>query len=284
MPGRMVRKNPTDQTRNTTGSWPRRNLLKLSGVGVGIAGIGGLGTLGAARNDDENADDNNDNGGNDDDGNGDDDTDSLIDDLTDPVFGYPLSEGEAEDISIDTVVELEIEEGEGAHEGFPSEPDPDTPGAFIEIDAEFFFNPVGLHIEPDELVHFENVSHLHTVTAFHEKFSDPHFEMPNRVPNGVPGFTSPPIVGGESWVYQFEEKGVYDIFCFPHLGLGMVARIVVFDSDEDDIDDDTFSAPTEGPLEPNAETVLTADELDPENIVDEGTVDWADLTLETDDD
>lgn len=149
---------------------------------------------------------------------------------------------------------------------------------------EFHFDPVGLHVKPGEIVHFDNHEHEHTVSAFKDKWN-PIF--PNRVPDSVPGFTSPPFVGGESWLYHFTTKGVYDLFCFPHFPLGMVMRIVVFDPEEDDIDDETFHAweefefppaPGLGPFT-NAHRVLTTDELTPENIVDTGEVGWSELSL-----
>lgn len=102
---------------------------------------------------------------------------------------------------------------------------------------EFFFDPIGLHVEPNDVVRFLNVPHgsmnyasEHTVQAFHDKFDVPGFvDVPHRVPDGVPGFTSPVLMGEESWLYQFTETGVYDLFCFPHLQYGMVMRIVAVD-------------------------------------------------------
>ncbi len=250
----------------------RRNLMKLAGAGTGIAALGGASLVAGQEGGGDEGDD--ETGG----GTGDDD--HLLDDLVDPVFGYPLAGGEGDDVSLEHVVDATMADGEGAHEDFPEEPDPDAPGQFVEIPAEFYFDPVGIHVEPDALVQFEIGAGLHTVTAFHEKFGEPEFDVPTRVPDDVPGFTSPPATPGESWVYRFTEPGVYDLFCFPHLGLGMVMRVVVFDPDDDDIDDDEFEAPTAGPLFPNVERVLTAPELDPETIVEEGTVAWEDLTLE----
>lgn len=171
----------------------------------------------------------------------------------------------------------EAGDGEGAHGGFP-DPNDETP--------EFIFDPVGLHVRPGSVVQFRNVSLEHTVTAFHEKWSNPRLAFPTRVPGEVPGFTSPPFVGDESWLYQFTTKGVYDIFCFPHLTLGMVMRVVVFDPDEDSLDDSMFDGwgefsqltEPEQPLH-NANRVLTADSLTPETIVEQGDVAWADLSL-----
>lgn len=276
-----MRRDTDDETDDATDSLPtvsRRRVLSVAGAGTGLAavasaGLGGEYAVGsspaqeetptATETPTETAEE------------GD---EALIDDLVDPTFGYPLAADETETVSLQHVVDVTIEEGEGAHPDFPAEPDQDAPGSFVEIPAEFFFDPVGLHVEPGDLVHFNTVTGLHTVTAFHE-FSDPNLEVPTRVPHAVPPFTSPPLTPGRSWVYQFTETGVYDYLCLPHLGLGMVARIVVFDPEEDDIESETFAAPTTGPLFPNDARVLQADELAPENIVDEGTVPWADLTI-----
>ena len=257
----------------TTINSHRRRLLKLAGAGAGLATIGGM-SMPVVGHEGEAATDT---------GGSESSTASaaehFIADLVDPVFGYPLSMGESDDLSLDHVVEATIEEGQGVHENFPQEPDEGAPGQFVEIPAEFIFDPVGLHVEPGSLVHFNLTAGLHTVTAFHEKFSDPHLDIPTRVPENVPGFTSPPLTPGESWVYQFCERGVYDYLCFPHLGLGMVGRIVVFDQDEDDIESDQFRAQDADGLFPNVQRVLDADELDPANIVDVGSVSWDELTL-----
>jgi plastocyanin len=197
----------------------------------------------------------------------------FVSDLIDPTFGYPLATDETDDVDIAHVVEAYTEEGEGAHEGFPQFPEEGNPPQ-----VEFAFDPVGIHVEQDALIHFFSSAGEHTVTAIHEKFSMPMRPVPTRVPDGVLGFTSPPIVDGESWVYQFPERGVYDILCLPHYFLGMVMRVVVGDPDEGE----AFEAPTAGKeqIPPNVQAVLSADELDPANIVDAGTIAWEDLTLE----
>lgn len=200
------------------------------------------------------------------------------------VFGAPYAADETVPAGlVDYVVDLDILPGVGAHEGFP-DPEGEVP--------EFIFEPVGLHVEPGSVVNFRNISLEHTATAFHEKWSNPEVTFPTRVPDRVPGFTSPPYVDEESWLYRFTTKGVYDLFCFPHLGLGMVMRVVVFDPEEDCITDGQFEdwgpfAENAEPGEPffNPNRVLTDDALAPENIVDEGEVAWAelDLTVEEED-
>jgi plastocyanin len=239
----------------------RRNLLKLAGAGIGLAALGGTSVV--AGNQAQPQSDQED----DEDGQGSD----LADDLIDPVFGYPLDADESDDVVVSNVVELLTEEGEGAHPEFPTNP---QTGQAVEL--EFVFDPAGIRVGPDDVVKFQVVSGEHTVTAFHEKFSIPQRAVQTRIPEGSPGFTSPPIYDGEAWLYQFPEPGVYDVLCLPHLFVGMVMRVVVVDPETDDVPD----APTAGELNANAQQVLTAPELDPTNIVEAGTVGWADLTIE----
>jgi plastocyanin len=250
-------------------------LLKLTGGGAGIAALGGVSVLGAGQEDDET-----DTGGNGTQTDGDEsagDDSVVLDDLIDPTFGYPLAADESDGVELEHVVEGSVVEGTGAHENFPSEPD--EAGMPVETPVEFPFDPVGIQVTPDDVVQFRSTAGLHTVTAFDEKYGEPGFAIPNRTPDGAPGFSSPPIVAGESWLYQFPETGVYDILCLPHYGLGMVMRVVVFDPETDDIADEQFTvAPPEG-VPPNDTAVLTAPELNPENIVEQGSVAWADLTL-----
>lgn len=175
---------------------------------------------------------------------------------------------------VDHSVDLHIHDSGGDHPGFPVDPN--------ENEApEFFFDPVGLHVKPGEIVEF--ITHgigLHTVTAFDPKFNEPPFLfLPDRVPTDY-GFTSPPVAEDDSWLYKFTVKGVYDLFCLPHLTLGMVMRVVVFDPEEDDIGDPTFDEPGgDDALPPFANMVLSNGVLDPADIVDAGEVAWSDLTL-----
>jgi len=251
--------------------WSRRNVLKLSGAGVGLAAVGGV-SLAAGQDDDDDEGQEGTETPTGTVGTAEETGGALVDDLIDPTFGYPLAADETGAVSVDSTVDLVSEQGEGAHAEFPVSPQ--SEGAF---GFEFYFDPVGVRVEPDEVVQFTVESGEHTVTALHEKFSIPERQIPTRVPDESPGFTSPPVLGGESWVYQFPTEGVYDVLCLPHFGFGMVARIVVAASDTDE---GSFEAPTEGELPPNAATVFAAEELDPANIVSEGTIAWADLTLE----
>lgn len=114
------------------------------------------------------------------------------------------------------------------------------------------------------------------MTAFTDKFEF----LPQRIPDDAVGFTAPPIVGDESWLYRFETTGVYDIACLPHITFGMVVRVVVLDPKSDDPSELETAGPLGAPPLQNANLVLTTPELDPGNIVEEGTVAWADLSLD----
>jgi plastocyanin len=93
-----------------------------------------------------------------------------------------------------------------------------------EPPLDFFFEPVGLHVQPGEIVNFVGVTPEHTATAYH-----PQQGRQQRVPDGVPPFSSPVVAAGGSWMYAFLEEGVYDILCAPHEVFGMVMRVVVGD-------------------------------------------------------
>lgn len=264
--------SPSNESTRPGPGFERRPLLKALGVGTALSL--GVGTAAASEHgsQDETASD-----------------DHFVEDLVDPTFGYPLAADETDDLDLEHTVEMSTVEGPGSHENFPQGPPQEGEEEDGETEAdeggegfpfEFEFDPAGLRVEPDDLVHFRSTAGEHTATAFHEKYSNPELAIPTRIPDGVPGFTSPPIVDGESWVYQFSTPGVYDVLCLPHLFFGMVMRIVVIDTDEHDLEDETFAEPSAGEIPPNVERVLTADELDPANIVERGTVAWGDLTLE----
>lgn len=275
----MVQDTDTTSTpeQRASSSRTRRSYLTLTGAGIGLAALTGTSAATAQSDPEEEEDD----GGTVETEDGSGDSSSVFDDLIDPVWGYPLAADESDAVSFEHIVEMGVEEGDGSHPDFPVDPES---GEVIPV--EFPFDPVGLHLTPGEIVQFRTVGDAeHTATAFHEKFGTPDAPMPTRVPDCVPGFTSPPIMNDESWLYAFHTKGVYDILCLPHLGLGMVMRVVVFDPETDDIEDETFSleqygTPPSDPFAANAVAVLTADELAPAQIVEAGTVAWADLTLE----
>ena len=148
-------------------------------------------------------------------------------------------------------------------------------GGNLEGFPDFFFDPVGVRLRPGDSVEFLVNQEFHTVTAYHPRF----FGLQRRVPQGAPGFSSQVLFEGDSWYYRFDETGVYDVMCLPHEELGMVMRLVVVEEGTDDVPD---AYPQPGPDEPGpspiAQTVFNAPELDPKNVVEQGTVSWTDLT------
>jgi plastocyanin len=164
----------------------------------------------------------------------------------------------------------ETDDGAAANETEGEGPGPMGQGGF----PDFYFDPVGISVEQGDVVEYTTREEFHTVTAYHPRF----FGIQQRVPENVPGFTSPPFLEDDTWYYQFDEPGVYDLQCLPHESLGMVTRVVVTD--------DSGEAP-EAPPAPGEEEmgpseiplkVLNAPELEPQNIIDQVTVPWEDLT------
>lgn len=155
----------------------------------------------------------------------------------------------------------------------PSVPTPE------ETSIEFFFNPVGLHVDPGDVVEFSVQAGHHAVGSYH-----PDNDRQRRIPPDAPSFSSPmlggygnesgdPVKGGksQSWFYEFETPGVYDMYCPPHEVYGMVMRVVVGDVTETDF----------GPVRTQflpplgfANSVFGKSELKPDNIRTQEKVPW----------
>lgn len=98
------------------------------------------------------------------------------------------------------------------------------------LGGAFRFDPAGLLIEPDTEVHWLNMGDFHTTTAFHPDNADQlPTEMPLRIATGAESWHSGMIglTAGTQFTHRFTAEGVYDYFCQPHYGFGMVGRIVV---------------------------------------------------------
>lgn len=146
---------------------------------------------------------------------------------------------------------------------------------------EFYFEPTGLFIKPGQTVKFNASTPHHTVTAFH-----PLHGRTQRVPEGVPAFTSPVLPVGTYWLYTFQKEGVYDLFCGPHEYFGMAMRIVAGVPDGPGMSTvpPPFPLPEEGALLPPLLTgalVLRDLALEPGNIITKGAVKWGDLETDS---
>jgi plastocyanin len=254
------------ETANRQPGFPRRPVLKALGVGAALAF--GSGTAAAENTGSDSGE-------------------------IDPYYGYATPDAAeiAEETAFDPdhVVELHVRAGVEYDPGPPKD---------TEHGPIFHFDPVGLAVDPGDVIQFTYTTPDHTITAYH-----PAHGFQRRVPETVPPFSSPIVNAGGAWLYEFTEEGLYDLYCGPHHVLGMTMRIVVGDLDPADVPayEDTFEGAAGPPpllapfgkdfleaeldafSEPqenrNAEwvwltprEVLDADALDPDTIQDEGVV------------
>ena len=146
----------------------------------------------------------------------------------DSHYGYATPDAD------DIPKELEPDHTVELHVGAP------TPG---EHGPLFHFEPTGLAVETGDIVQFLFTTPDHTITAYH-----PAYGFQRRIPEGAPQFSSPVVGAGGAWLYQFDEEGLYDVYCGTHHILGMNMRIVVGDLEEEDVPayEDTFEG-SDGP-------------------------------------
>lgn len=83
------------------------------------------------------------------------------------------------------------------------------------------FEPVVLQVQPGDVIRFEVIEGLHTITAYH-----PDNRRPLRSPENARSFDSGMLTAGEIWFLTLEEIGVYDYFCLPHERMGHAGRII----------------------------------------------------------
>jgi plastocyanin len=86
------------------------------------------------------------------------------------------------------------------------------------------FDPIGLYIEPGQLVRWVNVANVHTITAYHPSNDNHALRIPKAADPWDSGYLIEP---GATFEHRFEIPGVYDYFCKPHEAAGMVGRLVV---------------------------------------------------------
>lgn len=97
-----------------------------------------------------------------------------------------------------------------------------TVGMYTEGES-YYFDPVGLFVEPGATVEWTLESGSHSATSYSSGNTGAET---TRIPQGASGFDSGTISSG-SFTHTFETAGTYDYYCIPHKTLGMVARIVV---------------------------------------------------------
>lgn len=246
----------TDGESNGRSNTRRRTVLKVVGMGAAIPVTSGVGTArGSTPAESAGAQS---------------DTDEVRPPVIHSQFGYSgTSDDEIPDrLEPDETVELHVDEDKID--------DTNLPALTVEFGA-FHFAPVGLHVEPGAIVEFDFHTPEHTATAYHLGQ-----ERQQRVPDGVPAFSSTVNEHHGFWLYRFEKEGVYDLFCAPHEWGGMGMRIVVGDGPCD-----VVRAPGRPPLPMTAAllgTGLNGDighpDLEPQNIMDNGPISGHDLGID----
>ncbi|WP_115862976.1 plastocyanin/azurin family copper-binding protein [Halorussus litoreus] len=123
--------------------------------------------------------------------------------------------------------------------------------------SEYYFDPIGLYVEPGTTVEWVNESGAHSSTAYAEGNGGAEV---TRIPDDAEPWNSETLTeAGATFSYTFEVEGTYDYFCIPHKALGMVARVVC--GEPGDVEGD----PPDGAV-PDAQT-----------IVDEGAIAYSDF-------
>lgn len=92
------------------------------------------------------------------------------------------------------------------------------------LGSRVWFDPIGLYVEPGTTVRWIVRENVHATAAYHPS-NDQHSL---RIPEGAVPWDSGFLVNpGDHFDVTLTVPGVYDYYCVPHEGAGMVGRIVV---------------------------------------------------------
>lgn len=274
---------------NRTQSKNRRRLLQTIGSGVIAASAGCLHgdqesePTNESDGNSSDADGDSDGGekttedGSDDDTTSDDDSDDGTQDgepTIDPNWGYPglAGDGIPDSIEVDHTVDLKADEQQFITDG--------DQVVGVRFGA-WYFDPVGLHIEPGDVVHFRSGGWTHLIASYHSDYN-----TQQRVPSAAPPFSSPVLDEGGFWVYEFTEPGVYDLVDPGHELYGGAMRIVVGDTTEPVVRSQGDSPELlSGVLlgtgaESGGSRDIGVDSLAPQNIVQQGSISATDVTID----
>ncbi|MFB6137927.1 MAG: plastocyanin/azurin family copper-binding protein [Halobacteriaceae archaeon] len=87
--------------------------------------------------------------------------------------------------------------------------------------GQYVNTPAVVWVEQGATVTWTIAEGSHSVTAYH-----PDYDHPRRIPEGAVPFDSGILSTGETFEHTFETAGVYNYYCRPHEGLGMVGLVV----------------------------------------------------------
>jgi plastocyanin len=92
------------------------------------------------------------------------------------------------------------------------------------LGARVWFDPIGVYVEPGTTVRWIVRENVHTTTAYHPHNDKHSLRIPERARPWDSGYLVEP---GKHFDVTLTVPGVYDYYCTPHEGTGMVGRIVV---------------------------------------------------------
>lgn len=125
-----------------------------------------------------------------------------------------------------------VEDGEHAddahhHDEVIGEPVDHAHVRMVTNDTGHHFEPHVARITVGGTVTFVNESGAHSATAYH-----PDYDKPLRIPEGATPWNSGVLTeAGAEFEHTFETEGVFQYYCIPHEGMGMIAAIIVGDPD-----------------------------------------------------
>jgi plastocyanin len=117
--------------------------------------------------------------------------------------------------------------GHNHDEGTPEGPASSARVTMRTEGSQHHYDPHMVWVEPGATVTWELESGQHNAVAYH-----PDNDKPLRIPEGgEPWETELLSEQGATASHTFEAEGVYDYYCAPHEGLGMVGTVVVGEPD-----------------------------------------------------
>lgn len=119
------------------------------------------------------------------------------------------------------------EHGHNHDEGTPVGPSSAAEVVMRTEGSEQHFAPHVVWIEPGGTVTWRLESGSHDAVAYH-----PDNDAPRRVPDGTDAWETELLTEeGATAEHTFETEGVYDYYCMPHEGVGMVGSVIVGEPD-----------------------------------------------------
>jgi plastocyanin len=92
------------------------------------------------------------------------------------------------------------------------------------LGSRVWFDPIGIYVEPGTTVRWVVRENVHTTTAYHPGNDRHSLRIPE---SAVPWDSGYLVHPGDHFDVTLTVPGVYDYYCVPHEGAGMVGRIVV---------------------------------------------------------